>query len=521
MRSFLKRHESNVSGVLHCFDRLILRGHLPMAGLGYFSTWLYSKKISLNVERLCAQGWQPFKTVAPAFAEQIKQHAKDAAERAGRPYQHLSASQPMEQQARLMAERDGITGGLVCVYSVNETCRTFRVRYGDGKPRVGVDLRVCSVLYYFLMDRDYGLMHVKIQTWFPFTVQVYVNGHEWLARQLTRAGIEFRQVDNAFTWLADAAAAQRIADRFAGGDWPGRLDRLAAQVNPLLGGLLAGQSYYWVIDQCEYSTDVLFSHRAALEGLRPRLYEHATLCFSAPTLMTFLGRRYRETFAGAIHTKWHRREAGAAVKHWIKRNALKMYDKDGTVLRIETVIHDPREFYVRRQRHRQDGTAEWGWFPMNKGVLNLRHYARVSRAANTRYLEALAVVEDLGVGRNELERRLAPVTCRGRRRRGLQPLGSADQALFTAVLRGEYAVRGFRNGELAAELYGPPVDDPGERRRRCGRVSRRIALLRAHGLLAKIPRARRYRVTPRGQRFMSTALQLRARFFPEELSRAA
>lgn len=521
MRGFLNRHEGHVAGVLHCFDRVILRGHLPIAGLGYFSTWLYSKQISLNVERLCAQGWRPFKEVAPALAEEIKEHAKSAAENAGRPYRHLSSSEPMEQQARELAQQDGIREGLVCVYSVNETCRTFRVRYGQGKPRLGTDLRVCLVLYYFYMDREYGLMHVKIQTWFPFTVQVYVNGHEWLARQLTKAGIAFRQVDNAFTELADVAAAQTIADRFARRNPLRWLDRLAARVNPLLKELLAGLSYYWVIDQAEYSTDVLFSRRETLERLRPRLYEHAALCFSAPRLMTFLGRRYRESFGGAIQTKWHRREPGGCVKHWIKRNALKMYDKHGTVLRIETVVHDPREFRVRRQRHKQDGTSEWGWFPMNKGVLNLGHYARVCRTANTRYLEALAVVRDLGVGQNELQRLCAPVVCRGRRRRGLQPLASADQQLFAAALRGEYAVRGFRNRELALYLDGPPPRDPDERRRRCARVSRRIALLRAHGLVAKIPRARRYRVTTLGQRFMTAALHLRVKLFPEALARAA
>lgn len=521
MWTFLKRHQASVQGVLHCFDRVILRGHLPMAAVGYFSTWLYSKQISLNVPRLCAAGWRAFKDIAPEFAQQIKAHAQALAERAGRPYRHLRSSQPMESQARELAAKDGLTEGLVCVYSINETCRTFRVRYGDGKPKVGPDLRVCSVIYYFLMDREYGLMHVKIQPWFPFTVQVYVNGHEWLARKLAQAGIEFRQVDNAFTWLSDVTAAQRISDRFWRRDWPKLLHRLAARVNPLLADWLAGQSYYWVIDQAEYSSDVLFRDRAALESLRPRLYEHAALCFSAPTLMTFLGRRYRENFAGEIQTKWHRREPGGAVKHWIKRNALKMYDKDGTVLRIETVINDPREFFVPRPRQKQNGTEEWGWFPMSKGVANLRRYAHVSRQANEHYLQALAVVDDLGVGQTELERQCSRVTYRGRPRRGLQPLNRADQTLFAAVLRGEFAVRGFRNRELAAHLFAAPPHDPTERRRRCGQVCRQIALLRAHGLVAKVPRSRRYRVTALGHRFMSTALHLRAKLFPEQLTHAA
>jgi hypothetical protein len=220
-----------------------------------------------------------------------------------------------------------------------------------------------------------------------------------------------------------------------------------------------------------------------------------------------------------VQTRWHRREPGAAVKHWIKGNAIKMYDKHGSVLRIETVIRNPREFFVHRVRHKQDGREEVGWFPMNKGVANLYRYAHVGQKANERYLEALAVVADLGVGQSELDRRCAPVYHQGRSRRALQPLGREDQALFRAALRGEHAVRGFRNGELAQYLFGPRPDDPEERRRRCGRVSRRISLLRAHGLIAKFPRARRYRVTERGQRFMATAVHLREQLFPQKLTR--
>ena len=112
-----------------------------------------------------------------------------------------------------------------------------------------------------------------------------------------------------------------------------------------MGDWLAGQNYYWVIDQAEFSTDVLFSDKKALATLRPALYEHAALCFGAERVMTFLGRRYRETFQGEVRTNWHRREPGGAVKHWVKGNAMKMYDKAGAVLRIETVINDPTRVF--------------------------------------------------------------------------------------------------------------------------------------------------------------------------------
>lgn len=520
MKSFIAKHSGKIKGVLECFDRVIMRGHLPMAGVGYFATWLYSKKISLNLKNL-PEGWRRFKDMGPQFAEWLKEHAMGMAEGAGRPFTHLPTAQRMEQNARAMAAEERIQEGLICVYSTMETCRTFRVGYGEGRPVVKTDLRRCLVLYYYFMDREFGLMHVKMQTWCPFTVQVYVNGHEWLARKLQSEKIAFKKVDNAFVEVADVERAQSCARGFWRRDWPKFLNCLAERVNPLLEDWVEGQSYYWVLDQVEFSTDVLFTDKTALASLRGRLYEHATMCFGAEQVMTFLGRKYRGTFQGEVKTHWHRREPGAAVKHWMKRNAIKMYDKDGLVLRIETVINDPREFRVHRARHKQNGRTQVGWFPMSKGVANIYRYADVSQQANARYLEALAVVDDLGVGQRQLERRCAPVAYQGRNRRALQPLGRDDQALFQAVLRGEFAVRGFRNQELARHLFGPRPTEPTERRRQCGRVSRLISLLRAHGLIAKFPRSRRYHATPLGQRFMSTAIHVRRKLFPAQLTPAA
>ena len=519
MNAFVAKHHREINGVLDCFDRVILRGHLPIAGVGYFSTWLYSKQIALNMRQL-ADNWWNFKHAAPWFAETLKAHARALTDKAGRPYRHLPRAERMEESARHLAQQDGITEGLVCVYGAMETCRTFRVQYGQDGPKVRPDQRVCLVIYYYWMDREFGLMHVKLQTWFPFTVQVYVNGHEWLARKLAARGIAFEKLDNAFVELADAKKASDCARGFWRRDWPKLLNRLASRVNPLLRDWLAGQNYYWVIDQAEFSTDVLFADNKGLGSLRRALYEHAVDCFGAEQVMTFLGRKYSGRFQGEVRTHWRRREPGAAVKHWVKSNAIKMYDKAGRILRIETVINEPNEFFVHRSLLKNDGREVVGWFEMNKGVANLYRYAQVSQRANDRYLEALAVVNDLGVGQRELDWRCAPVSFQGRRRRGLQPLSRDDQALFRAVLRGEYAVRGFRNGEVAERLYGPKPRAPGERRRRSGRVSRRISLLRAHGLVAKFPRSRRYRVTYAGQRFMSTAIQIRTKLFARELGQA-
>ena len=504
---FVVKHQERVAGVLSCFDRVIFRGYLPLSYPQGLEGFLYQQKVLLK----------DFKDYAPQVAERVKEHVKGLVEAAGAPYRHLPTKEPMEEQARQLAKDKGIREGIVCGYSQLETCRSFRFEY-KGRPRLRGDFRRCLVLYVFLMHAVLGLIHVKIHTWLPLTMQVYVNGHDFVARKLDALGVTYAMHDNAFTRLDNFAAAQGCADRFVKLNWPKLLGELARQFNPLLGKELQGKEYYWVMDQAEYATDVVFEKVALLASLYPRLVEHARVCLSAEDILRFLGRKLDGNFKGEVQTHVGRRLEGVRVKHSMKSNKLKMYDKGGLVLRIETTINDPTEFRVRR-RHK--GSRELRWQPLRKGVAWLWRFAEVSRSANSRYLDALAVVDDDGVARRLLDRATKPAKLNGRRRRDLQPLSPADQALFLAVLRGEHGLHGFRNRDLAARLYAKGTKDAGERRRRCGRVTRLIQVLRAHGLVAKIPRTRRYRVTAQGEALMSAAIYVRYKYLPKELREAA
>jgi hypothetical protein len=353
-------------------------------------------------------------------------------------------------------------------------------------------------------------------------MQVYVNGHDWLARQMTRLRLGFIQKDNAFVQLDDPVKAQQLADRIPRLPWLKTLDRWARQVNPLLKqAWLAPGRYYWVSDQVEYSTDVLFRDRAALAALYPRLLDHAVLHFSANDILTFLGRRLHPRFDGEVLTDCKKqRLPGARIKHRVKNNWLKMYDKFGLILRIETVINQPREFRVRRLRIRK-GRRQMVWCPMNKGVANLYHYQAVARASNERYLDALAAVEPVQTSAEHLDRVSEPARFHQRRRRGLNLLRAIEQKLFRAVLLGEHRLNGFRNKDIAVQLFGPIPNDPVQRRSRTARVSRLLQLLRAHRLIAKVPHAHRYQITTAGEAMMSAALYVRYKTFPRELTLVA
>jgi hypothetical protein len=206
---FLHRHAGKIRAVLSSFDRVIYRGYLPICHPRGLAGWMYGRGVSIK----------DFRKFAPAIAERLLDHAKDLAARADRPYEFHAKRQEKEELARQIARRDHIDEGLVCVFSCLETCRTFRLKYGQGRPVLQPDLRRCTVLYYFFMDKECGLIHVKQHTWLPLTCQVYVNGHHWLERQLDERGLGYAAVDNAFVALTDPSATQRIADGFVRINW--------------------------------------------------------------------------------------------------------------------------------------------------------------------------------------------------------------------------------------------------------------------------------------------------------------
>jgi hypothetical protein len=511
---FLRKHQEQIAGVLSCFDRVIFRGYLPLSYPRGLEGFLYRQGVL----------FKDFKHYAPKVAERIKDHVKGLVEEAGAPFRHLPRKVRMEEEARQLVAAKGIRAGIVCGFSQLETCRTYRLAYGEGRPHLKKDYRRCTVLYVFVMHAVLGLIHVKLQTWFPLTMQVYANGHDFVARKLDELGIGYELDDNVFVSLDDFAAAQGCADRLAKQAWPKMLGALARQFNPLLGKELQGQDYYWVTDQSEYATDVVFKDAKVLAALYPRLIEHARACLSAEDVLKFLGRKLDPRFRGEVRTHVGRvrchdgkRFEGIRVNHAVNSNHLKMYNKSALVVRLETVINDPTEFRVRRRA--QDGTLRWQ--PLRKGVAWLWRYAEVSGSANGRYLAALAVVDDDGLVRAQLDRLTRPAKLHGRNKRALEPMSPADQALFLAVLRGEHRLHGFTNRDLAQQLYRAEGKDAAERRRRCGRVTRQIQLLRAHGLVAKVPRARRYRVTADGEKLMSAAVYIRHHYLPKELREAS
>ena len=515
MSTFEATHRKAVVGTLAMFDRVIFRGHLTrFFAPGGVRAFLWVQGVPLT----------EFAAWTKHATDVLCDHAQQMAADAGRPCIYLerqvtaATGQSKEDMARRIAERDGVTDGLVCVLRVLEPATSLRLRRNRATHQLEVvpGKRLCMQLYFYFIDPEFGFMHVKLQTWLPFTVQVYVNGREWLARQLDAAGISYLRHDNALLQIEDLAAAHELCERFAHRSWPRLLDAFARRVNPHLAAIAQADfgSYYWVIDQAEVATDVMFADRRSLAAVMPDLVRHASLNMSSSDVLRFLGRKLHPSLKAEVVTDTKHRPEGWRVKHRLARNWIKVYDKV-SVLRVETTINNPREFRVLRVFTDERGRRERRWCEMNKGVANFWRYYQVGLAANNRYLDALAAAPLKGEGVAAIDALCRPRTTDGRRHARFDPLRPADLALFRAVLAGGHTITGFRNADITARLYTRPPTTTAEGHRRCARVSRLIAKLRGHHLVAKVPRQRLYRVTPYGQRVLAAALTLHDEHFPD------
>src|SRR5258707_1821307 len=387
MKRFLERHRSRITGTLSGFDRVLFRGTLrSIAHVSGLEVFLYSQHVL----------FKDFGAYAERLSQRIIEQAKDTASKLGRPYQYLQSSKVSKEELALeLREQQEITEGLICVFACVEPCQSFDLKKDAASKHLKLlsKERKCLHLYFYYQDREFGLMHVRLQTWLPFTIQVCLNGREWLARKLDRAGISYTKRDNCFTYIADLKRAQQLMDRLTERNWGRFLDALAQKVNPWIhprSGLDV-RSYYWSVRQGEYATDVMFRSAAKLAEIYPLLLRHAMFEFGSEEVMRFLQRRTNQRFAGEASSDLQRRIEGIRVKHRVEENSIKMYDKQGSVLRIETTINNPRRFKVHRQGVCR-GQKVKKWLPVRKGIAVIRRRAELSRAANARHLEALHVV---------------------------------------------------------------------------------------------------------------------------------
>ena len=516
MQQFINKYRDQINGVLSGFDRLVFRGSLRRLNYGW-----WDEKLSAVVAHGMEQYLWQNKILFKDYLQQVKRISQRVRNASVKPFEQRGLpiiflrdpKADKDELARRVATEHGVKSGLVCAISALEPSPTFEHRGTHIIRRI----RPCGVHYQYQIHPEVGWMYSRVQTWFPFNIQVGVNGREWLARQMDQEKLPYRQQGNCFVWIEDYEQAQKLMNRQLETNWAELLNGFAQQLNPIHESLFERYpaSYYWTTYQSEWATDLVFREAEFLKRLMPLLVRHGMLSFSSPDVMRYFGRKVNQSgaipahFSGTLETDLKRREEGERVKYRMNGNSAKFYDKAysqiGSVLRgAETTLNAVQDFRVYRPK--QGGPEDdLQWRPMRKGIADLHRRAEVSQKANERLLNALASVDD-SRSVEELTAGMQKHThWNGRRVRGLRPWAE-DKELFTAIHHGEFLINGFRNRDLQKLLYTTQAESPVERRRRSSAISRKLRLLRAHGLIQKVPRTHRYHVTETGRAILVAVL---------------
>ena len=449
----------------------------------------------------------------------VKQTAKELAEKLKRPLVFVASSQTSKEDlVRKIADKDQVTEGLIAILSAVEPCQSFRV-VGNRETKqieLKVETRKCTHLYFYYQHAKFGFMHLRLQTWFPFQVNVCLNGRHWLARQLDQAGIAYQKKENTFLRVADLTKAQSLLDEQLQTDWAKELGQMLKEVHPLHRSICRplNLKYYWSASETEYATDVLFKDPESLARLYPSFVHHAMSSFSSPDVMRFLGRhvplstgKVYSHFAGEIISDSKHRPEGVRVKHSLNGNSIKFYDKQGSVLRVETTIVRPKEFKSYR-RAEGDPKGKKSWKVLRRALADMKRRAEISHKANERYLTALACTSGSIPLWEWAKKTCQPLTQAGRRYRALNPWSPEDGRLLELLNQGEYTISGFRNRDIRCAYFRSRCNEK-EAKRRMAWIGRRLRLLRAHGLIQKISGTHRYVLTDKGRTTITALLTAR------------
>ena len=504
MNRFVEKHSGKLVGVISGFDRLVLKGTLrPLSYSAGMMNFLFEKEVLLK----------DFRSYVQQVSEELKEASQQEAGRLGRSNRYLESSQTRKEPiARKIAEKEGIKEGLICLLRTVEPCMSYDIYRNREVQRLELikRQRKCLWIYHYWIDPRWGFMSARIQTWFPFDIYVCLNGREWLARQLDQAGIDYRRVENCLVWIEDPLEAQRLMSRQPRARWLTPLRQVARTLNPAHGRIFRGLpiEYYWTVHQSEWATDLMFRSVGELAGMYPALVRGAMERFSSPEVMRFLGKRVHGNFTGEVVSDMCQRPEGIRVKHRVKANSVKMYDKGGgSVLRIETTINDPSDFKVFRPLE-GNPAGEKAWRPLVRGIANMSRLAAVGQSSNDRYLNALAALNTDTPISTVVDRVCHAVDWNGRRVRALRPWSEDDRLLLKAISRGEFAVGGLRNRDLLPLLFPKASSLLAEQRRRySARVTRKLRMLRAHGMIRKVTGTHRYVLTRGGAQTATAILQ--------------
>lgn len=502
MRLITERYSEKIAGILECFDRIIIQGTLPgICHADGMTGYLYAHHIRVF----------DYVRFAEPHRDEIRENAQRLATENGIEIEFVRSHEASKEELiqRILKKR-GSGPGLVHILSSMEACPTYKPWYDKDtgktylKPAQGRRLHY----YFYFIDEELGLCYVRVPTWCPFRLQIYFNGHSWLAAQLDKKRIGYTLMDNAFSAVDNWDKARQLAIQLNARTLHKRLDHFARRFCPVIRHF--GLEYHWSLMQVEYATDIVFLRQSDLQGIYGTLTRTAIHAIKPDNVATFLGRKLSGNYQDEMGNDFHTRIEGTRIKHHMGSVSIKMYDKYGFILRIETTTNDLSFFKHYREVEHRDGTREMAWAGMRKTIYSLGPLREALAAANRRYLEFISTIDDSSAGIRHLNKLCRTVIDNERSYRGFNFFDDADQSLFETIARGEFNISGFQNKHLRHHF----VDKTG------AQVSRILKRLRLHGLVKKIGGTYKYYLTRLGRQVTAAGLKLKQLFLIPELANA-
>jgi predicted transcriptional regulator len=480
MKLLTETYTKEIAFSLSCFDRLILTGTLPEISYDKgMTSYLYQNGVKVF----------DYPKFAEPFKESIRTNAELIAKEYGIEIEFIRKSGVRKESiiSKKIEER-GNQPGIIHIISAMETCNTFKPWHdkSTGKTFLRSDQSKCLHYYFYFIDEQLGLGYVRVPTWCPFRLQVYINGHNLLASELKNAGIKYTMIDNAFDSIENVEKAQEISDNISIEKIHRKLEEFAWRFCPVYKEFKL--RYHWSVMQAEYATDIVFKKQEDLEQIYGELIATAIHTVKPENIATFLGHKLDGRYQGEVGNNYNVRIEGSRVKHTMGSASIKMYDKFSKILRIETTTNNISFFKHYREVVHRDGTTSYEMAALKKNIYSLSFLTDNLKASNKRYLEYISAFSNKQVGRKRLEKVTESKTDNKRNYKGFNFFNDADLAILLAILRGEFNISGFRNKNLQ-KLLGFNGS----------KISRLIKRLHVHGLIKKAKDSYKYYITKLGK----------------------
>lgn len=474
MNSFLKHHAPSIAFTYSCFDRLLLHGYIrTLYHGGSVVSFLHQRRGVKFVSPSC------LKSISNRFHDHVEHLAFTKELDIVTPPDDIRRIDYVEPYFRQLGQQPGLAVILKC----RERARVAAC-YPSRDFRIEPAWRFVNLYYFYLQDEQLGRMFVRVCPYFPFDVQVYLNGHEWLTQQLRAAGIDFRKHDNVFVACSDAERLQQLADSFAP-------EHIIASVEPWVRRLVGffsdeewanGYRHRLFVSQAEYCHNIIFKNAAGLDRLFSGLLDSNRAIGHPDRLAVIFGRGrfHPDTKNSETEVRVNRLKT-TVIKTSFRGTSLKQYVKDHQVLRTETSCFQLTDLSVA------------------KDVKNLPKLKKVLERSNDRYLEAQQDILESPLDRGQLEQLAqATVSATGRRTPGLHLDDPRLLAVLQALTGFVYLIgQGcFRTGQLLEEVRRA-LEQPDYR---LSQLRYDLGKLRGKGLVVRLPRSQSYELTPQGYR---------------------